>query len=143
MNHRQGLAQQKKRIRYRSGSNFNAEYTRTFDWVMTSDRGKQQAYCKVCSTHFSVSYGRIDNVRRHVEGKKHLELQNGFLKKITDFLRVVPHFFFRNLTCLLLGRQLVFKILEHLLYLGHFVRKPALQVWALSSLFNFRHTLEY
>ena len=42
-NHRQGLAQQKKRIRYRSGSNFNAEYTRTFDWVMASDRGKQQA----------------------------------------------------------------------------------------------------
>ena len=27
-------------------------------------------------------------------------LQNRFFKKITDFLRVVPHFFFRNLTCL-------------------------------------------
>ena len=44
---------------------------------------------------------RIINVTScHGEGKKHLELQNGFFKKITDFPRVVPHFFFRNLTCL-------------------------------------------
>ena len=28
--------------------------------------------------------------------------QNGILKKITDFARVVPHFFSRNLTCLFL-----------------------------------------
>ena len=47
-----------------------------FDWVMASDRGKQQAYCKVCSKHFSVSHGGIDYVRRHGEGKKHLELFN-------------------------------------------------------------------
>ena len=88
-----GISPAKKRIRYRSGSNFNAEYTRTFDWVMVSDWGKQQAYCKVCSKHFSVSHGGIDDVRRHGEGKKHLELFNGFFKKITDFPRVVPHFF--------------------------------------------------
>ena len=43
---------------------------------MASDRGKQQAYCKVCSKHFSVSHGGIDDVRRHGEGKKHLELFN-------------------------------------------------------------------
>ena len=43
---------------------------------MASDRGKQQAYCKVCSKHFSVSHGGIDNVRTHGEGKKHLELFN-------------------------------------------------------------------
>ena len=71
-----GISPAKKRIRYRSGSNFNAEYTRTFNWVMASDRGKQQAYCKVCSKHFSVSHGGIDDVRRHGEGKKHLELSN-------------------------------------------------------------------
>ena len=71
-----GISPAKKRIQYRSGSNFNAEYTRTFDWVMASDRGKQQAYCKVCSKHFSVSHGGIDDVRRHGEGKKHLELFN-------------------------------------------------------------------
>ena len=45
---------------------------------MASDRGKQQAYYKVCSKHFSVSHGGIDDVRRHGEGKKHLELFNGF-----------------------------------------------------------------
>ena len=79
-----GNSPAKKRIRYRSGSNFNAEYTRTFDWVMASDRGKQQAYRKVCSKHFSVSHGGIDDVCRHGET---------VLKKITDFPRVVPHFF--------------------------------------------------
>ena len=71
-----GISPAKKRIRYRSKSNFNAEYTRTFDWVMASDRGKQQAYCKVCSKHFSVSHGGIEDVLRHREGKKHLELFN-------------------------------------------------------------------
>ena len=96
-----GISPAKKRILYRSGSNFNAEYTRTFDWVMASDRGKQQAYCKVCSKHFSVSHGGIDDVRRHGEGKKHLNCSTDFFKKITDFPRVVPHFFYRNLTCLI------------------------------------------
>ena len=67
-------------------------YTRTFDWVMASDRGKQPAYCKVCSKHFSVSHGGIDDVRRHGEQ---------IFKKITDFPRVSRIFFFRNLTCLL------------------------------------------
>ena len=71
-----GISPAKKWLRYRSGSNFNAEYTRTFDWVLASDGGKQQAYCKVCSKHFSVSHGRIDDVLRHGEGKKHLELFN-------------------------------------------------------------------
>ena len=59
---------------------------------MASDRGKQQAYCKF-AVSISASHGGIDDVRRHGEGKKHLELQNGFFKKITDFPRVVPHFF--------------------------------------------------
>ena len=71
-----GISPAKKRIWYRSGSNFNAEYTRTFDWVMASDRGKQRACCKVCSKHFSFSHGGIDDVRRHGEGKKQLELFN-------------------------------------------------------------------
>ena len=53
---------------------------------MANDRGKQQAYCKVCGKHFSVSNGGIDDdVRRHGE--------TDFLKKITDFPHVVPHFF--------------------------------------------------
>ena len=43
---------------------------------MASDRGKQQGYCKICSKNFSVSHGGIDDVRRHGEGKKHLELFN-------------------------------------------------------------------
>ena len=57
-----------------------------FDWVMASDRGKQQAYCKVCSKHFSVSHGGIDNVRRHGEGKKHFVMQGA--KVVICFMHV-------------------------------------------------------
>ena len=65
-----------------------------FDWVMASDRGKQQAYCKVCSKHFSVSQGGIDDVLRHGEGKKHLELFNRFFLKNHGFSALCPAFFF-------------------------------------------------
>ena len=64
---------------------------------MASDQGKQQAYCKVCSKHFSVSHGGIDDVRRHGEGKKHLELFNGFFKKNHGFSDRCPAFFFQKL----------------------------------------------
>ena len=54
---------------------------------MASDRGKQQAYCKVCSKHFSVSHGGMDDVRRLGEGKKHLELFNArkSTKQVTKY----------------------------------------------------------
>ena len=93
----------KKQIRYRSGSNFNAEYTRTFDWVMASDLGKQEAYCKVCSKHFSVSHGGIDDVRRHGGRQKAFRTVQRILKKNHGFSARCPAFFFRNLTCLCLG----------------------------------------
>ena len=91
-----GISPAKKRIRYRSGSNFNAEYTRTFDWVMASDRGKQQAYCKVCSKHFSVSHGGIDDIRRHGpwgRQKAFRTVQRIFLKN-HGFSAHCPAFFF-------------------------------------------------
>ena len=65
-----------------------------FDWVMASDRGKQQAYCKVCSKHFSVSHVGIDDVRRHGEGKKHLKQ---ILKKNHGFSARCHKFFFQKL----------------------------------------------
>ena len=87
-----GISPLKKRIQYRSGSNFNAEYTRTFDWVLASDRGKQQAYCKVCSKHFSVSHGGIDDVRQ----KAFRTVQRIFLKN-HGFSARCPAFFFQKL----------------------------------------------
>ena len=59
---------------------------------MASDRSKQQAYCKVCSKHFSISHGRIDDVRRHGEDKKHLELFNA--RKSTN--QVTKYYFSSN-----------------------------------------------
>ena len=55
-------------------------------WPATGS--KQQAYCKVCSKHFSVSHGGIDDVRRHGEG-----LKTDLKKKNHGFSAVVPHFF--------------------------------------------------
>ena len=75
-------------IPYGSESNFNAEYTRTFDWVMAS--GRRTARFAV-SISASLTAGLTTSLNG--EGKKHLELQNGFFKKITDFPRVGPHFF--------------------------------------------------
>ena len=54
-------------------------------------------YCKVCSKHFSISHGGIGDVRSHGEGKKHLELQNGFLKKNHRFSARCLAFFFKKL----------------------------------------------
>ena len=82
----------KKRIRYRSGSNFNAEYTRPFDWVMASDRGKQSAYCKVCSKHFSVSDSLTAGLTTSLDMGKQI------LKKITRIFRALScNFFFQKL----------------------------------------------
>ena len=55
---------------------------------MASDRGKQQAYCKVYSKHFSVSHGGIDDVRRHGES-----LKTDFFKKWRIF-RPLSRIFF-------------------------------------------------
>ena len=87
----------KKTNTVRRGSNFNAEYTRTFNWVMASDRGKQQASARFAvSISASLTAGLTTSV-----DMSHGELchfpKNRFFKKITDFLRVVPHFFFQKL----------------------------------------------
>ena len=87
-----GISPAKKRIWYRSGSNFNAEYTRTFDWVMASDRGKQQAYCKVCSKHFSISHGGIDWGRQ-----KAFRTVQRIFKKNHGFSARCPAFIFQKL----------------------------------------------
>ena len=60
-------------------------------WPATGASSRRTARFAV-SISASLTVG-IDDVRRHGEGKKHLELFNGFFKKITDFPRVAPHFF--------------------------------------------------
>ena len=68
-----------------------------FDWVMASDRGKQQAVSRhtarfAVSISASLTAGLTTSV----------DMGKWIFKKITDFPRV-PHFFFRNLTCLKLN----------------------------------------
>ena len=47
-----------------------------------------QAYCTVCSTHFSVSHGGVCYVKKHGEGKKHKDLFRAKSQgnKMTNFL---------------------------------------------------------
>ena len=33
-----------------------------------SKQGSKYAYCKLCSSNFVVSYGRFNDIKRHVEG---------------------------------------------------------------------------
>ena len=61
-------------------------------WPATGASSRGNARFAV-SISVSLTAGLTTSVDIHGEGKKHLELQNGFLKKITDFPHVVPHFF--------------------------------------------------
>ena len=78
-----GISPAKKRIRYRSGSNFNAEYTRTFDWVMASSRRTARFAVSISASltaGLTTSWGRQ--------------------KAFRTSKQICHAFFFRNLTCL-------------------------------------------
>ena len=40
-------------------------------FITCSDKGNRFAFCKLCSSHFGVSHGGINDVKRHIEGSKH------------------------------------------------------------------------
>ena len=60
-----------------------------YEWVQKSNQGVLQAYCTVCSTHFSVSHGGINDVKNHGEGKNHIDLfrAKSLGNKMTSFFR--------------------------------------------------------
>ena len=40
-------------------------------FITYSNKGNTFVHCKLCTSHFSVSHGGINDVKRHVEGAKH------------------------------------------------------------------------
>ena len=64
-------------------------------WPVTGASSRRTARFAV-----SISASLTAGLTTSVDIGKAKSIENGFLKKITDFPRVVPHFFFRNLTCL-------------------------------------------
>ena len=57
------------------------------DWrryhLSESKRGVSYAHCDICRTDFSVASGGINEVKRHVENKKHKELVAGMAGQST------------------------------------------------------------
>ena len=43
--------------------------------ITFSSKGDSFAYCRLCSSHFSVSHGGFNNVKRHVSGSVHQQRQ--------------------------------------------------------------------
>ncbi len=42
-------------------------------FITASNKGSRYVYCKLCSSHFGVAHGGINDVKRHIKGSKHEE----------------------------------------------------------------------
>ena len=52
-----------------------------FSWTLpenitSSAKSNKFAYCKLCLSHFNITHGGINHIKRHCEGKGHSELLN-------------------------------------------------------------------
>ena len=54
-----------------------------------SNRGSKYAYCKLCSSNFDISHGGFNDIKRHVEGRRHSERlsQSSSSSSVTTFYR--------------------------------------------------------
>jgi hypothetical protein len=58
-----------KKIRRRQP--FLAEYKMKYPFLSKSDRGDDYAFCSICSSHFSVAHGGMNDCAIHTSGEKH------------------------------------------------------------------------
>ena len=66
---------------------FRKEYTERFPVIRSSKRGENYAFCTCCSSDISISHGGINDIRKHINAKKHQansEAAKG--STISDFL---------------------------------------------------------
>jgi len=50
---------------------FLEDWTKLYDWVQPTSLGNDMAFCKLCSTNFSVSHGGVYDIKRHADGDSH------------------------------------------------------------------------
>ena len=56
----------------RAYQKFKKEYAKQFP-VSTSSLGDYHAFCTVCSVDFGINHGGINDIKKHINSKKHLE----------------------------------------------------------------------
>ena len=45
-------------------------------YICESSKGSMFAYCQLCSSHFTVSHGGLNDVKRHIDGSGHQQRFN-------------------------------------------------------------------
>lgn len=60
----------KRQSKIRYACKFNADWTRNFPCIV-KDKLDSHAFCRLCSSSFSISHGGINDVRRHIATTQH------------------------------------------------------------------------
>ena len=66
-----GPSMEKKR-KISGGTRFKFSWTLPEN-ITSSAKSNKFAYCKLCLSHFSITHGSINDIKRHCEGKGHSE----------------------------------------------------------------------
>ena len=59
----------KKRMQH-----FRSEYSEQFPFIIQGKNDDGSAFCKVCNCEFSIKYGGLNDITRHIGGQKHTQL---------------------------------------------------------------------
>ena len=68
------MAEQKQSAARSRKQKFIDEYTEKFPFVRKSLKGDTYAFCNVCRVDISVACGGSNDIKRHSEKKKHVEM---------------------------------------------------------------------
>ena len=73
---------QKKRLQQ-----FCKEYMEQFPFIIQGKNGDGSAFCTVCDSEFSIKYGDLNKVMKHIGGQKHnnLSKQKASMPSLNSF----------------------------------------------------------
>ena len=69
---RSGLSVAAGRKRGRGGTGRFKHSWKFPPYIAASKRGSKYAYCKLCNSNFDVTHGGFNDIRRHVQGLRHV-----------------------------------------------------------------------
>ena len=76
---------------------FLEDWTKLYDWVQPTSFGNDMAFCKLCSTNFSVSHGGVYDIKRHADGDSHKKKAVASTRKSTNLKNADPERIFSML----------------------------------------------